>query len=177
MKLSYRNSDVEKNVPDIDSMYGAEIQRKQSLSQIDWKTLSENIGRRFRIIVENDRFDLPLDVLYIPRKSNRLLVGLHGAEPGNENLPKFQFVRSFESERDESLLFISDSTHLLELGKMPICWYVGTENFDLCAAYANLIEDLASKTDINHTLLVGHSAGGAGALKIAPKSKTLEQYQ
>ena len=93
-----------------------------------------------RYIVEDPRHSLPLDVLFIPRpgsKSKRLLVGLHGAEGrATANLPKFQFVKSF-TKRDESLLFIADST-LLQGEKINIGWYAGNSDTPLQILAAQL---------------------------------------
>lgn len=116
--------------------------------------------------MQSSEDDLPLDVLFIPRQSRRLLVGIHGAESReSSDLPKFQFVRSFKMSRTESLLFISDSTMLVH-EKLSIAWMVGRPHFDVAEKYASLIRSLNYASKIEETVLVGHSAGGTMAVRI-----------
>ena len=163
MSFKYRGSD-----PAIkhDSLYDAAIYRFHNLSEVPWSTFAQQPGLAVRIIVQPNPLTLPLDMLYIPRESPRLIVGFHGAEdPRNTDFPKFQFVRSFSATRKESLLFLFDST-LLYAGAPSIAWMVGNSEIDLASSYRSAILKLINETNINETILVGHSAGGTSAIKI-----------
>lgn len=145
------------------------ILRFTSLADIPWRELAANPGSGVRLIVQSSPDVLPLDVIYIPRGHERLLVGLHGLENrAATSLPKFQFVRSFLPEREESLLFLSDST-LLCGDKVSIAWMGGTPSFDVAEAYSLLISSLVAATGVTQTVLAGHSAGGTAAIRIGAR--------
>lgn len=152
-----------------DSRLGVPIYRYTKFNEVPWSTFAQQPGTMVRVIIQTHKEAVPLDLLYLPRNSNRLLVGLHGAELRNKDLPKFQFVRSFMNQREESLLFIADSTHLYNLGNIGICWYSGSPGIDISIVYSNIIKLLISQTSIQKTVLVGHSAGGMGAIKIGSR--------
>lgn len=152
-----------------DSRMGVPIHRYSRIEEVPWLEFAQQPNVPVRIIVQSRETILPLDVLYIPRENKRLLVGLHGAEFGNKDLPKFQFVRSFTNSRKESLLFISDSTHLHSPGEIGISWYAGDPAINISIAYSNLILVLNRAIGIEETILVGHSAGGTGAIKIGAR--------
>lgn len=163
MSFKYRASD-----PAIkhDSLYDAAIYRFRELSEVPWSTFVQQPDQAVRIIVQPNPETLPLDMLYIPRESSRLVVGFHGAEdPRNTDFPKFQFVRSFRATRKESLLFLFDTT-LLHTGAPSIAWMVGNSEIDLASSYQSAILELIGETAIDETILVGHSAGGTSAIKI-----------
>ncbi|MCK7678478.1 hypothetical protein M0E84_10630 [Corynebacterium sp. CCM 9186] len=149
-----------------DEVYNVPIFRYRYLYEIPWKRLSSNLGAAVRIIIQESPSTLPLDVLYIPRDSDRLLVGLHGLENRSKtSLPKFQFVNSFTARRRESLLFLSDSTLLCD-DKITISWMAGTPSFNVAHGYSLLINSLLVDTGIASCVLAGHSAGGTAAIKI-----------
>lgn len=148
-----------------DELVDAPIYRYKSVTEVPWAQFAAKKGERVRIIIQEPGRPLPLDVLYIPRDSRRLLVGFHGAEQqAKTELPKFQFVRSLSS-RQESLLFVSDSTLLLDK-KLMISWMSGCPGFDVATEYARLINTMNSETGIEETVLVGHSAGGTAAVRV-----------
>ncbi len=151
---------------DFDEDYSAKIYRYKSVDSIPWLYFNESPNVPVRIIVQADFWDLPVDVLYIPRESDRLLVGFHGAEDRSKSvLPKFQFVRSFRNERKESLLFVSDST-LLQSEKMALGWFFGSQKTHLVPIVAEVVNSLVFSSGIKNTILAGHSAGGFGAIAI-----------
>lgn len=166
MIYQYRGSELSQKT---DGRIDALIYRYKSINEVPWSTFAQHPDNPVRIIVQSSDKVLPLDVLYIPRDHTRLLVGLHGAEFGNEDLPKFQFVRTLTAERNESLLFLSDSTLLHSLGKVGIAWFSGNTGIDLSIAYSNLIKSLITATNIDETVLVGHSAGGMAGIKIGAR--------
>lgn len=145
---------------------GVPIRRFDSM-----ESLVFDVSGPARYIVEDPRHSLPLDVLFIPRpgsKSKRLLVGLHGAEGrATANLPKFQFVKSF-TKRDESLLFIADST-LLQGEKINIGWYAGNSDTPLQILAAQAVNRAGEALGVTETVLIGHSAGGFGAIMIGKR--------
>lgn len=160
---TYRGSD---SLVSFDEEYTAKIYRYKSLDSIPWLDFNGSPNVPVRIIIQEDSWDLPVDVLYIPRSSKKLLIGFHGAEDRSKSiLPKFQFVRSFKNERSESLLFVSDST-LLQSEKMAIGWFFGSEKTHLAPIVADTINSLVSSSGIERTILVGHSAGGFSAIAI-----------
>lgn len=159
-----------------DALYKVPILRYPSSEAIGWAALIQSHPQGVRIIVQKNPDVLPLDVLYIPRAHPRLLVGLHGLENrAKADLPKFQFQQSFVKNRDESLLFLSDST-LLHDDRISIAWMCGDSETDIAAEYAKLIRLLGEQTGIKETVLVGHSAGGTAAIKIGtaiPNSRAI----
>ncbi|MDO5500775.1 MAG: hypothetical protein Q4F67_13960 [Propionibacteriaceae bacterium] len=140
-------------------MMGVPIRRFDSLDELAFDT-----AEPARYVITDSEYSLPLDALFYPRPdSNRLLVGLHGAEPrGNSTLPKFQFVRSFLS-RTESLLFVSDST-LLQGPDINIGWYAGNRDTPLVDLMALAAKKAGATVNAEETILVGHSAGGFAAV-------------
>lgn len=164
--LAYRGHDV-----DYDDLMDVPIKRFQTTDQLTFDMASSA-----RYIVEDPRYSLPLDVLFVPRqKSDRLLVGFHGAEDRKSvTLPKFQFVRSFMT-RGESLLFISDST-LLQHENLKISWHVGNSQTPLASALSEVVTRAALDADVDETLLIGHSAGGFSAVLVGsqvPNSRAI----
>lgn len=173
MAFEYRGSETDYKV---DETVNARVYRYSTMDEIPWTTFAQQPNLPVRIIVQSRENVLPLDVVYIPRDHNRLLVGIHGAEFGNKNLPKFQFVRSFTNERPESLLFLSDSTLLHHLGEIGIAWFAGDRGINITVAYVNLIRSLIRATGIQETVLAGHSAGGMVAIKMGasiPNSRAI----
>lgn len=122
-----------------------------------------------RYIITDPRHELPLDVLFIPRKSSdRLLVGFHGAEHlATADFPKFQFVNSFKS-RKESLFFVFDST-LLQGKKANIGWLAGNAKTPLASLVSLLVCRAGDAMKVRQTVLVGHSAGGFKAILVGSK--------
>lgn len=170
IKFKYRGSN-----PSMvhDDLYDARIYRYSTLNEVPWDTFEP--GTRARIIVQSSAESMPIDVLYIPRDSNRLLVGFHGAEPRNIlDAPKFQFLRSFIT-RSESLLFVADST-LLMGEKINIGWLAGNMETPLASLVSRLIADIGISTNLEETILIGHSAGGFAAILVGsqvPNSRAI----
>lgn len=164
--VKYRNE-----FDDVDELMGTPIKRYSSLDELEFDSRESA-----RYIVNDGRFSLPLDMLFIPRSgSRRLLVGLHGAEGrATASLPKFQFVRSF-SRRTESLLFLADST-LLQGERINIGWYAGNATTPLADLYSEIVRRAGATANVSETVLVGHSAGGFAAILIGsmvPSSRAI----
>lgn len=155
-----------KNAAASDDRYDAEIVRVSKASEIPWAELSEKIGERFRIVVQQSPRHLPLEMLYIPRGGDRLIVGLHGAEQRSQiTFPKFQFVNSLLIQRTESLLFLADTTLTLDEA-LGIGWMVGNAHNDVAESYGHVIRSLNHATGIQQTVLLGHSAGATAAIRL-----------
>lgn len=173
MKLEFRGSD---SSTCRDIIYDVPIYRYSSVAEIPWATFVQQPDQMVRIIVHSSEKSLPLDVLYQPRRHERLMIGFHGAEDQSlSDLPKFQFVKSFLIHREEALLFIADST-LLHDKRIRIGWLSGDESIDLAKEYAILTNSLIEKTGLVETILVGHSAGATAAIKVGsriPNSHTI----
>lgn len=156
-----------------DEFYQAPIERFENLDQIDWTKFAPN--SRTRIIVQASPDILPLDLLFIPRESSRLLVGFHGAENRRTlQMPKFQFVSSFLS-REESLLFVSDST-LLNGPKINIGWVAGNKDIHIGSMVTKAINQIVNAHEYQETVLAGHSAGGFSAILVGsqiPNSRAI----
>lgn len=156
---SFRNEN-----DDFDELYQAKIYRYSSLEEVSWINFEYNIP--VRIIIRKNVNELPIDLLYIPRDSHRLLIGFHGAEERkNASLPKFQFVRSFASQRKESLLFFSDSTLLLN-EKVALAWMVGNQHSWFLPRVTKVINYIRRVCNYTQTVLVGHSGGGFMAVAV-----------
>lgn len=156
---------------DHDELMDLPIQRFASFEELVFETSTPK-----RYIINDARYSLPLDMAYFPRlDSDRLLVGLHGAETRTSaNLPKYQFVRSF-LPRSESLLFIADST-LLQGDTINIGWYAGNADTPLARLAADAVIAAGTTTNVRETVLLGHSAGGFGAVAIGamvPNSRAI----
>lgn len=149
-----------------DELYQVKIYRYENLSDIPWHVFQSNIDIPVRIIVWPKEELLPVDFLFLPRESRKLLIGFHGAEARNQaDLPKFQFVRSFTNERTESLLFFSDSTLLLN-EKIALGWMTGNSQGHFLPRIVSTINSVSSKLGYTNTTLVGHSAGGFAAIAV-----------
>lgn len=165
-KSELRSAEQRRFDAGIDDRYGAEILVCESVNEIPWATLASRAGEKFRISVAAAQGELPLEMLYIPREHPELLVGLHGAEQRSKmEFPKFQFVNSFVAQRSESLLFLADSTLILD-DDLSIGWMVGNAQFDLAREYASAIQDLVGATRYTRTILAGHSAGATAAIRL-----------
>lgn len=164
--LLYRGADDSLT---FDEVYQAKIYRFDKACAVPWERFSSNINVAVRIIITEPLWGLPVDLLYMPRSSKRLLVGFHGAEDRSKSdLPKFQFTKSFIAQRSESLLFVSDST-LLQSEKMVLGWMFGDKSMHLAEKVAATINRLIDQTDVKETVLVGHSAGGFGAIAVGAR--------
>lgn len=173
MVFRFRGSDP---AVSYDYLYDVPIFRCREVNDVPWAALARVINSGTRIIVQHDPESLPLDVLYFPRNHRRLIVGFHGLENRRtSDLPKFQFVTSFFRSREESLLFLSDTTMLLD-DNVSIAWMCGDAETDLAAEYTKLIRALNRATQIEETVLVGHSAGGTAAIRVGaglPNSRAI----
>lgn len=156
-----------------DEVYQARIDHFREIEEIDWTRYT--VGETVRIVVQRSPEVLPVDLLYIPRDDDRLLVGFHGAEDRRTlKLPKFQFVRSF-MQRPESLLFVSDST-LLNGPKINIGWLAGNKDHHVGASVTEAVNSLVDANSYAETVLVGHSAGGFSAVLVGsqvPNSRAI----
>jgi pimeloyl-ACP methyl ester carboxylesterase len=79
-------------------------------------------------------------------------------------LPKFQFVRSF-STREDSLLFVSDST-ILQGDKITLGWLAGNKDTPLAQLVTDSVNRARQQAKVNETVLAGHSAGGFAAILV-----------
>lgn len=155
---SYRGKDS-----DWDDLLGVPIRRFKTMEQLEFDASSPA-----RYIVQDDNSSLPIDLLFYPRDSDRLLVGFHGAEDRKfADFPKFQFVRSFLT-RKESLLFISDST-LLQGEKINIGWCAGNARTPLATLLSRAVRKAGSTLGVRQTVLAGHSAGGFSAVLVGSR--------
>lgn len=160
MPFTFRGSDP---ADDFDARYNAPIRRFATMDDITWAEFEP--GSKTRIIVQPDPETLPVDLLYIPQKSDTLLVGIHGAA-GRKNLdiPKFQFVRTFTT-RGHSTLFVSDST-LLQNPVINIGWLTGNKDVPLYSLVAQAVRDAGDSLGVEQTILAGHSAGGFASVLV-----------
>lgn len=159
----FRGNELSSN---LDAIYNAVIYKYNNIDDIPWSDFLKQPDVPVRIILWEEKEVIPVDFLFIPRASNNLLVGLHGAESRTQaDLPKFQFVRSFMNERTESLIFFSDSTLLLS-DKLGLGWMVGNKESHFLVRVINTIHTVINKTGYQKTTLVGHSGGGFAAIAI-----------
>lgn len=163
--VDYRGQDS-----DFDELMEVPIRRFGSMDDLHFE-----LDQPARYIVLDPRYSLPLDLLFIPRDPERLLVGFHGAESrAVANFPKFQFVKSF-STRSESLLFVSDST-LLQGDKINIGWLAGNRDTPLAHLVSRAVRSAGEALGVKQTVLIGHSAGGFSAVLVGsqvPNSRAI----
>lgn len=149
-----------------DELYEARIYRYDDIESIEWDVFRAQPEVPVRIILWEKSETIPVDFLFIPRDNTNLLVGLHGAEGRMQaDLPKFQFVRSFLSQRRESLVFFSDSTLLLS-DKLGLGWMVGNKHSHFLSRVTFILKELIKNCGYDQTTLVGHSGGGFTAMAI-----------
>lgn len=152
------------NLTGFNERYKSSIYTYSTLDDIPWEDFSRDTNTPVIVQVQSGN-RLPLEVLYIPRRSNTLLVVFHGAlQQERTEFPYFQFVSSLSPQPD-SLLFIFDTTMYLDKSLFS-CYLIGTANQNLPLEYTELINALRSKIGITTTTLVGHSSGATSALKV-----------
>lgn len=153
--VTYRGADGDR-----DPLYEVPIRRFRSLDDLRFE-----MDEPARYSVRDHRFTLPIDVLFYPRRHSRLLVGFHGAEDRRTmNAPKFQFVRSFLT-RDESLLFVADST-VLQSEAINIGWLAGNAETPLASLVSEIVRIATANASATEVVLAGHSAGGYSAILV-----------
>lgn len=152
-----------------DEFYRAPIFRYESIDQIPWVELANSKFKRLRLLVAVPGKPLHLDALFIPRKSHDLMVFAHGALfQDRVKFPYFQLVKTMVPSRTESLLFIFDTTMLLDKNIFT-SYFLGTPDQDLVSDYADLITSSKRELQYRRVLLAGHSAGGVAALMIGSR--------
>lgn len=159
----YSGTDPSEN---FDSRYKARIYRYRSIGDIPWGELSHLTNERIRLIVGVPGKPLHLDALFIPRNSPDLLVLSHGAlNQERITLPFFQLVYSMVPNRSESLLFIFDTTMLIDK-RIFTSYYLGVPEQDLIQDYAAFISTMRAELGYERVILAGHSAGGVASLMV-----------
>ncbi|GAA1189020.1 hypothetical protein GCM10009585_02190 [Brevibacterium paucivorans] len=149
-----------------DQLYDVPIDRYKTLREVDWEKYTP--GATTRIIIQPAPDVLPIDLLYFPRKSPRLIVAFHGAEDRKVlDAPKFQFTRSL-SRRSESLVFVSDST-LLNGPRINLGWVAGNKDIHVGTEIANALNQIILAKGHKETILLGHSGGGFAAMLVGSK--------
>lgn len=148
---------------DFDDLMNVPIRRFSSMEDLDF-----DLSSPARYIILDPRHTLPVDLLFIPRDSKRLLVGFHGAENRAAcDFPKFQFAQSFQ-RRSDSLLFVFDST-LLQGDKINIGWLAGNKDTPLAELVSDAVRRAGEALNVEQTVLAGHSAGGYSAILVGSK--------
>lgn len=134
-----------------DDLVGVPIKRFTSVDELVF-----DLEEPARYLVLDPRYSLPIDLYFLPRSRERLLVGFHGLEQrSTTNLPKFQFLRSFLS-RGESVLLVSDST-LLQGEKMGLGWLAENKDTPLADLMASVVRRCGAQLGVDETVLIGHS--------------------
>ena len=161
--FKYRGSDP---AMDYDDVYNVPIRRFKTLDDVDWSSFAP--GSKTRIIIQPQPDILPIDVMYYPRENRRLIVAFHGAEDRRVlNPPKFQYMQSM-TPREESLLFVSDST-LLTGPRINLGWMVGNKDLHVGAKVADLVNRIVDVQGHGETVLIGHSGGGYAAILVGSR--------
>lgn len=169
MPVTYTLTTFKGSSPDeeYDPYYRAKILRYGSTDEIPWNTFT--VGERVRIVAGVPGMPLHLDALFIPRNHRDLIVLSHGALfQERVKFPYFQFVKSMVVERAESLLFIFDTTMLVDK-EIFTSYYIGTSEQDLVSNYAQLVRGAKEQLELRRVVLAGHSAGGVASLMIGAK--------
>ncbi|WP_424572296.1 hypothetical protein [Arthrobacter sp. 'calajunan'] len=110
--------------------------------------------------------DLHLDALLVNRKSDTLVVSLHGAlDRKRYRLPRFERLASID-QFSVSALYISDPSLWVD-DELTLAWYAGWPGMDLYPRLATLINDTAKAIDAKNIVLTGSSGGGFASLQIS----------
>ncbi len=72
---SFRGDDLD---IDTDIFYNSKIYRYDNIEDIEWDSFLRSPDMPVRIILWEKKEILPVDFLFIPRKSKNVLVGFHG---------------------------------------------------------------------------------------------------
>lgn len=116
-----------------------------------------------------------LEALLVSRKSDYLVVSLHGALDRKKTiLPRFERLATL-LQGNTSSLFLSDPGLVLN-PTLELGWFTGWQGYELYSDLATLIQSAAREVDAKHIVLSGSSGGGFAALQLAtyiPKSIAL----
>lgn len=147
-----------------DERHEADVRRWPAVEALEVRPHDE----RIRHDVVEDGF-LDLQSLLIRRPgSDVLVVHLHGSiERQHYELPRFERLSSLQ-EVDANLLLLADPTLLLD-DQLRIGWYLGREGEDATARLAALVRRVAAQLGVARIVLAGSSAGGFGAIALAPR--------
>lgn len=108
-----------------------------------------------------------LDALVINRKSDILIVGLHGAvNRQTTRIPRFERLRSVMSMEGVSGMFFGDPS-LYKSEDLQLSWYTGWDGFDGHQAVADWTVAAAKAIGATRIIFTGSSGGGFAALQIS----------
>lgn len=136
-------------------------------SSIESSTISTAYASRNIVVAAGTPEDqLNIDSLFIPNKSDTMIVAFHGALVRKDvELPRFEWLGTLRS-RPENLLFIADTSLSLH-PELTLGWYIGTEEDDLTVKLARYIRHIQELLGIKRVILMGSSGGGYAALAAA----------
>ncbi len=128
--------------------YGIGCARINDLSQID-----ANAIKHYKY---ND-----VDFLLRPKQGARaLLVVFHGAVP-RDMIGKTPIFRGYNWDYDGiSVLCLSDRLFELHKTKVPLAWYLSSENHKLLPIYQDIVECAGARLGLKDIVFFGTSAGG-----------------
>ena len=107
---------------------------------------------------------LPLEALLVNKKSDLLVVALHGATARSKYvLPRFEWLKSL-LKTDYSTLYFSDPTLRLR-EDLDLAWYTGSANLDLYPVLAEWAGEAADAIGAKGIIFLGSSGGGLASLQ------------
>lgn len=145
-----------------DERNAVEIRRHASYSDI-----SHEAPNAYEFVIPpNSGGHLDITALYLPRKSETLIVTFHGSlQRSKYQLPRFEWRQSL-APFDAAQLFVADSTLSLDPA-LALSWYIGPAEQDLTADVAHLVRSIALAAGYKRVLLAGSSGGGFAALAVS----------
>ena len=109
-----------------------------------------------------------LDALLVNKKSDTLVVSLHGALNRQRfSLPRYERLKTLLEYRFSSLYFTDPTLYLDD--QLQLGWYTGWRDQDVQSQIANWIIAAKKAVSANKVIISGSSGGGFGALQVSAK--------
>lgn len=108
---------------------------------------------------EQVEHDTPLDALVVNRRTDVVVVSLHGAlSRASTELPRFERLRTLLAH-DVSTIFFGDPTLHLS-AEIQLAWYTGWAGVDVHSLIASRTEQIAAAIGAKTIIFTGSSGGG-----------------
>lgn len=147
-----------------DPRYHVPVSQVDRLGAARW-----NPERTIRAVVAPDRpAGLAVDLLLQPQGgcSDMLFVSMHGSTDRERySLPRFEWLTTLR-ERRHNIVCVTDTTLGLA-HSLQLAWYLGTEDDDLTARIADVLESIRDQLGVRRTVVLGSSGGGFAAAQLA----------
>lgn len=107
-----------------------------------------------------------LDSLFVNKKSDVLLVSMHGAlQRAKIQLPRFERLRSFLRTEHSSIYFGDPSLYLSE--SVSLSWFTGSHGMNAPLQIADWVQRASYASGASKVIFVGSSGGGFASAQVA----------